>query len=138
MILKFSAQCHVFPATFHVIYRKIYFLWDSGHRGSQFLFDLFSLIIDTVVKQSQRFHISITIELSEVYADPQKKIKDRGKDKGRCFCLGERIYSIPCRAVAILYQNDFEEQDEIILVFKSSRCNSCYFSIRLSACSARD
>ena len=117
MILKFSAQYHVFPATFHVIYRKIYFLWDSGHRGSQFLFDLFSLIIDTVVKQSQRFHISITIELSEVYADPQKKIKDRGKDKGRCFCLGERIYSIPCRA-RYFAQDDFEEKDEFILFFQ--------------------
>ena len=27
--MKFSAQYHVFPATFHVISRKIDFLWDS-------------------------------------------------------------------------------------------------------------
>ena len=30
----------------------------------------------------------------------------------------ESFYSIPCRAIAILYQDNFEEKDEFILFFK--------------------
>ena len=29
--MKYSAWYHVFPATFHVLSRKIDFLWDSEH-----------------------------------------------------------------------------------------------------------
>ena len=47
----------------------------------------------------------------------QKKDIDRRKSNGRRFCLGKRIYPIPCRA-SFFTQDDFEEQDELILFFQ--------------------
>ena len=40
----------------------------------------------------------------------KRRIKDRSKGKGRRFCLGDRIYSIPCRAS---YCARFEKKDEL-------------------------
>ena len=45
------------------------------------------------------------------------KEKDRRKGKGRSVCLGERIYSIPCRA-SYFAEDDFEELDGLILLFQ--------------------
>ena len=56
-----------------------------------------------------------------------KKNKDISKGKGRRLWLGEQIYSIPCRAIAVLprtilkedlHQDDLKEKDEFILFFK--------------------
>ena len=60
---------------------------------------------------------------------PQNKDKDRRKRKGHRFCLGGRIYSIPCLASCFalgdlndmydeLRQDDLKEKDEFILFFK--------------------
>ena len=57
----------------------------------------------------------------------QKRVKDRTKGNGCRFCLGDRIYSITFCS-SFLY--NFEEQDESILFFKSSWCNSPYSSNR--------
>ena len=60
-------------------------------------------------------------ELGPTYTDgvvrPKKKDKDIRKGKSRRYCLGGRIYSIPCRA-SYLPQDDFEEKDEFILFFQ--------------------
>ena len=56
----------------------------------------------------------------------QKKDTDRSKGKGRCFCMGGRIFQF-LAAPAILSQDDFGEKDDFIIFFKSSQCNS-YFS----------
>ena len=47
----------------------------------------------------------------------QKKDKDRSKGKGRRLCLGERIYSISCRA-SYFAKDGLEEQDEFITFFQ--------------------
>ena len=39
---------------------------------------------------------------------PLKKDKDRRKGKGRRFCLGGRIYSIPCRT-SCFEKDNFEQ-----------------------------
>ena len=59
---------------------------------------------------------------------PLKKDKDRRKGKYRCCCLGNRIYSTPCHACYFALQDDFDEQDEFILFFKSFCCNTSYAS----------
>ena len=67
----------------------------------------------------------------------KKKDKYRGKGKGRRCSLGDRIYSITCRA-SYLRLDDFEEYDELILFFKSSWCNSPYSSKRPGAFNGLD
>ena len=49
---------------------------------------------------------------------PKKKDKDRRTGKGRRCCLRDRIYSISISGRT----SCFEEQDELILFFKSSWC----------------
>ena len=48
---------------------------------------------------------------------PYKKDKDRRKCKGRRCSFGGRIDSVPCRA-SYFASVDFEEKDELILIFQ--------------------
>ena len=59
------------------------------------------------------------IKWSSLYVGVLRKPDDgdRRKGKGRSVCLGERIYSIPCRA-SYFAEDDFEELDGLILLFQ--------------------
>ena len=63
------------------------------------------------------------------YSHTQKKDKHRIKGKGRRCCFGTKLFKF----LAILHQDDFEEQLEFNLFFKSSWCNSSYSSNRPGA-----
>ena len=49
------------------------------------------------------------------YCKHRRRINTEEKAK---VVAAESFYSIPCRAIAILYQDNFEEKDEFILFFK--------------------
>ena len=67
----------------------------------------------------------------------KKKDKDLEKERQRSSLLfgGQNVFNFLQRDAAILYQDDFEEQDEFILFFKSSWCNLSYSSIVLQCTS---
>ena len=53
---------------------------------------------------------------------------DRRKGKGHRFCLGERIYSISCRASYFDYRTILKNRMNSSISFQSSWCNSYYNS----------
>ena len=55
-----------------------------------------------------------------------KKDLCRREGKGRCCCLGDKIYSIPWPA-SYFSPRGFEEQDQFILFFIVSWCNSSLY-----------
>ena len=79
-------------------------------------------------------------ELGPTYTDgvvrPKKKDKDIRKGKSRRYCLGGRIYSIPC--VLVIYPRTIlKKRMNSSFSFKSSWCNSSYSSNHPSAKTAR-
>ena len=52
--------------------------------------------------------------------EKKKKDGERSKGKGRRVCLGDRIYSVPCRASCFALV-DLEEKVEFILFFHIDR-----------------
>ena len=68
-------------------------------------------------------------DVTYVAVRAQKKDKYRRKGLGRRCYLGDKIYPIPCCSYFELW-DDFEEQEEFILFFKSSWGSSSYSSNR--------
>ena len=79
-----------------------------------------------VAAYTYSLHIRITTHYT-VHMPTQKKDKDRRKGKGRRFCLGGRIYLIPCSPSCFALDNLIYRRNCTRMIWKKRR-NSSYSS----------
>ena len=73
--MKYSAQYHVSPATFHVISRKVEYLWDSVGHTHEIIKQLSCLMFTTVLYNGYMAYLhNISVPVDSFISDSSTKI----------------------------------------------------------------